>query len=277
MKTMLFKHIFMKIRQNYKRFLSLLFMALLGIGFYAGIEACSPDMLKTLDKFYDDNNVYDILIFSNLGLDDNDIDRLSNIDGVDKVIGSYEKDTYLKLNNEQYVIKVIGLNDNINKVYIEDGRLPNNNDEIVVEKKMIVDNNLSIGDSIDILGSNKKIIEKLEEKYNVKIDKSRKLEENVFVDIDEEFEWPDVNNNIYKTSGKCYGIRDHVGILVDGSVVPCCLDGNGSIKLGNIFESSLDSILNSKRALKMVEGFKNKKLEEELCKHCGFIEKINKN
>lgn len=158
MKTMLFKHIFMKIRQNYKRFLSLLFMALLGIGFYAGIEACSPDMLKTLDKFYDDNNVYDILIFSNLGLDDNDIDRLSNIDGVDKVIGSYEKDTYLKLNNEQYVIKVIGLNDNINKVYIEDGRLPNNNDEIVVEKKMIVDNNLSIGDSIDILGSNKKIV-----------------------------------------------------------------------------------------------------------------------
>ena len=158
MKTMLFKHIFMKIRQNYKRFLSLLFMALLGIGFYAGIEACSPDMLKTLDKFYDDNNVYDILIFSNLGLDDNDIDRLSNIDGVDKVIGSYEKDTYLKLNNEQYVIKVMGLNDNINKVYIEDGRLPNNNDEIVVEKKMIVDNNLSIGDSIDILGSNKKIV-----------------------------------------------------------------------------------------------------------------------
>ena len=158
MKTMLFKHIFMKIRQNYKRFLSLLFMALLGIGFYAGIEACSPDMLKTLDKFYDDNNVYDISIFSNLGLDDNDIDRLSNIDGVDKVIGSYEKDTYLKLNNEQYVIKVIGLNDNINNVYIEDGRLPNNNDEIVVEKKMIVDNNLSIGDSIDILGSNKKIV-----------------------------------------------------------------------------------------------------------------------
>ena len=98
------------------------------------------------------------MIFSNLGLDDNDIDRLSNIDGVDKVIGSYEKDTYLKLNNEQYVIKIIGLNDNINKVYIEDGRLPNNNDEIVVEKKLIVDNNLSIGDSIDILGSNKKIV-----------------------------------------------------------------------------------------------------------------------
>lgn len=69
MKTILFKHIFMKIKQNYKRFLS---MALLGIGFYAGIEACCPDMLKTLDKFYDDNNVYDIKVVSNLGLDDKD-------------------------------------------------------------------------------------------------------------------------------------------------------------------------------------------------------------
>ena len=158
MKTMLFKHIFMKIKQNFKRFLSLLFMALLGIGFYAGIEACSPDMLKTLDKFYDDNDVYDIMIISNLGLNNKDVDSLSEIDGIDKVIGSYEKDTYLKINNEQYVIKVLGLSDNINKVYLEQGRLPQNNQEIVVEKKMVLDNNLSIGDYINILGGDKKIV-----------------------------------------------------------------------------------------------------------------------
>ena len=158
MKTMLFKHIFMKIKQNYKRFLSLLSMALLGIGFYAGIEACSPDILKTLDKFYDDNNVYDIKVVSNLGLDDKDINSLSKIGGFDKVIGSYETDTYLKLNNEQYVVKVMGLNNSINKVYLENGSLPNGNNEIVVEKKMLLDNNLSIGDSINILGSNKKIV-----------------------------------------------------------------------------------------------------------------------
>ena len=133
MKTMLFKHIFMKIKQNYKRFLSLLSMALLGIGFYAGIEACSPDILKTLDKFYDDNNVYDIKVVSNLGLDDKDINSLSKIGGFDKVIGSYETDTYLKLNNEQYVVKVMGLNNSINKVYLENGSLPNGNNEIVVE------------------------------------------------------------------------------------------------------------------------------------------------
>ena len=127
------------------------------------------------------------------------------------------------------------------------------------------------------LGENRDIINILEDKYKVKIIKNMKLEDNVFVDIDEEFVWPSLENDIYKDSGRCYGLKDHLGILVDGSVVPCCLDGNGSIKLGNIFESSLDNILNSKRALKMLEGFKNKVLEEELCKHCGFIEKINKN
>lgn len=58
MKSMLIKHIFIKIKANYKRFLSLLSMALLGVGFYSGIQACSPDMLKTLDNFYDNNNVY---------------------------------------------------------------------------------------------------------------------------------------------------------------------------------------------------------------------------
>ncbi len=58
MKNKLLKHIFMKIKDNYKRFLSLLCMALLGVGFYAGIQAASPDMLKTLDTFYDENNLF---------------------------------------------------------------------------------------------------------------------------------------------------------------------------------------------------------------------------
>lgn len=198
---------------------------------------------------------------------------------INEFINEASKDFYVNITTNGYFIDKIINNKNIRQINISlhsgVGNIDNYIKKIfsfsdILKKNTYVNYRLW-------LGSNKKIIEKLEEKYNAKIDKSRKLEENVFVDIDEEFEWPDVNNNIYKTSGKCYGIRDHVGILVDGSVVPCCLDGNGSIKLGNIFESSLDSILNSKRALKMVEGFKNKKLEEELCKHCGFIEKINKN
>ena len=62
MKSMLIKHIFMKIKDNYKRFLSLLSMALLGVGFYSGIQACSPDMLKTLDNFYEASMIFNARI-----------------------------------------------------------------------------------------------------------------------------------------------------------------------------------------------------------------------
>ena len=158
MKSMLIKHIFMKIKDNYKRFLSLLSMALLGVGFYAGIQACSPDMLETLDDFYDKNNVFDIEIVSNLGLTDNDIKALSNINNIDKIIGIYSKDEYLNTVNEQYVIRLIGLNNNINNVYIEKGRLPKNNNEIVVEKALLKDNNIKINDNIIINNVNYKIV-----------------------------------------------------------------------------------------------------------------------
>ena len=97
MKSGLLKHIFRKIKDNYKRFLSLLLMAFLGVGFYAGIQACSPDLLKTLDIFFDNNDVYDIEVVSNLGLTDDDVKYLSKIDGIDKVVGTYSKDVYLNV------------------------------------------------------------------------------------------------------------------------------------------------------------------------------------
>ena len=73
MKNKLIQHIFRKIKNNYKRFISLLCMSLLGVGFYAGIKATSPDMIKTLDTFFDSQEVYDIEIVSTLGLTENDI------------------------------------------------------------------------------------------------------------------------------------------------------------------------------------------------------------
>ena len=150
MKNKLLKHIFMKIKDNYKRFLSLLCMALLGVGFYAGIQAASPNILKTLDTFYDENNVYDIEVVSNLGLTKADIKELSKIKNIEKVVGIYSKDVYLNLNNKQYVLKLIGLNKKINNIYIEKGRLPSNNNEIVVEKSLLEDNNLTLNDSVTI-------------------------------------------------------------------------------------------------------------------------------
>ncbi len=94
--------------------------------------------------------------------------------------------------------------------------------------------------------------------------------ENVYIDKGEEFIWPSLHNKCFRTTGTCLGLKTHIGILSDGTVIPCCLDSSGVIALGNIFEDDLDSILNSPRAIKMLDGFNNNKLCEELCQKCGF-------
>lgn len=139
---------FRKIKNNLKRFLSLLCMALLGVGFYAGIQAASPDMLDTLDNYLDNQNVYDIEIMSPLGLDNNDVEKIQEVDGIEKVVGTYSKDTIMKTDKEEYVIKMIGINDDINKISLIDGNLPSNKNEIVVEEDFISENELKIGDTI---------------------------------------------------------------------------------------------------------------------------------
>ena len=68
--------------------------------------------------------------------------------------------------------------------------------------------------------------------------------------------------------------KDQLAILVDGTVVPCCLDSEAVIKLGNIYEDRLEDILNSKRFQEMRKGFCNRKVTEELCKHCSFKERL---
>lgn len=106
-------------------------------------------------------------------------------------------------------------------------------------------------------------------------DKSVKIDINTFVDKDNLFEWPDVNNNI-ETDGYCYGLNTHIGILSDGTVIPCCLDANGVIELGNIFKERLSDILNKKISTEIVEGFKNNKAVHPLCKKCNFRERFTK-
>lgn len=121
-----------------------------------------------------------------------------------------------------------------------------------------------------------KIISLLEDKYQVKIKSSQKLDDNVYLDFAEEFVWPSLDNDIHEEYGKCYALRDHIGILVDGTVVPCCLDADGIINLGNIFEDDLSDIIGREKCLKMRKGFEDNKRIESLCKHCGFINKFKK-
>ena len=158
MKTKLLKHIFMKIKDNYKRFLSLICMAFLGVGFYAGIQSSSPDMLKTLDNFYDENNVYDISVISNVGLTEDDLLKLSKIKNVELAINIQEKDTYLEIEENNYVVKLIEYNSQMNNVYIKEGRLPKNSNEVSVDNSLLENNNLKLGDNITIDGKKYSIV-----------------------------------------------------------------------------------------------------------------------
>lgn len=121
---------------------------------------------------------------------------------------------------------------------------------------------------------NNDIIDYINKRYNLNINydiKNYKISNNIFINNFHEFIWPDLNNNYYNENGKCYGLKDHIGILVDGTIIPCCLDSEGIINLGNIYNDNLDDVLNSNRVINMIKNFENNKKCEELCKHCNFL------
>ena len=98
-----------------------------------------------------------------------------------------------------------------------------------------------------------------------------RLSENIYLEMDKMFEWPaDEHEEILAEEYFCYALRNQVGVLVDGSVVPCCLDHAGSIVLGNLFNQSLEDVLSSPRAQALYEGFSQHKAVEPLCRKCGY-------
>lgn len=148
---------------------------------------------------------------------------------------------------EEYMNDIFSVVDNLNNTYISYRLWVNSKDS----------NNI------------KKI---LENKYNVEINDEQhiKLNDHIFLDIESEFIWPSLDNDYYNEIGTCKGTIDHIGILVDGTIIPCCLDSNGIINLGNIYKNDLSDIISRTRFIKMNNGFKNNKKEEELCKKCNF-------
>ena len=105
--------------------------------------------------------------------------------------------------------------------------------------------------------------------------RSRVLAENLFLEMEEMFSWPDMEKE--ETGAQfCFGLRDQVGILSDGTVVPCCLDHEGDVPLGNIFETPFAEIMESPRAKAIYQGFSNRAPAEELCRRCGFATRFNK-
>lgn len=101
-----------------------------------------------------------------------------------------------------------------------------------------------------------------------------RLREKVYLEYAGRFAWPDLRERDRGDRVFCYGLRDHFGILCDGTVVPCCLDREGAIALGNIFQEEIGAVLASPRAKAMVEGFSCRKASEELCRKCGYARRF---
>lgn len=97
-----------------------------------------------------------------------------------------------------------------------------------------------------------------------------RIQDKLYLEWGERFSWPDKNAPDQGGRVFCYGLKDHFGILCDGTVVPCCLDSDGAIALGNIFREKIGDILSSPRATAMVEGFRCRKATEDLCRRCGY-------
>ena len=147
MKKALLKDSVKEIKNTYKRFISILLMAFLGVGFFAGIRVSSPDMVDTIDKYYKKQNVYDIQVVSTLGLTDEDIEDLSKVEGVDKIDGTYETDGKIEIDNKEIIAKLLTIGE-LNTPVLLEGDMPSNVNECLIEQSFLQANNKKIGDTI---------------------------------------------------------------------------------------------------------------------------------
>ena len=105
-------------------------------------------------------------------------------------------------------------------------------------------------------------------------ERGARIHHRLHLEYGDRFDWPDISCDELGERVFCYGLGDHFGILVDGTVVPCCLDHEGDIPLGNIYQDSIENILDTPRARAITEGFKNKRAPEALCQRCGYARRF---
>ncbi|MBN1500812.1 MAG: SPASM domain-containing protein [Spirochaetes bacterium] len=137
------------------------------------------------------------------------------------------------------------------------------------------------------IGENEFIIDKINAHFNscisvpegiksLKKNKIRYLRDNVFIHFDTRFEWPDIGIEEISSTGSCYGLKSHFGILCDGTVIPCCLDAEGIINLGNVNDDEIENIINGSRAEYIKLNFENGILAESLCRRCGYAKRFRR-
>jgi len=128
---------------------------------------------------------------------------------------------------------------------------------------------------------NTNIIKTLEDYYNINNLKEKlmendflQLKKNIFINQDIEFTWPSLDNEFIIGKGRCLALKEQIAILVDGTVVPCCLDNNGDIVLGNILKETIEDILNNPKSVTIKKNFENSIITCKLCNTCGFLKKL---
>lgn len=129
-------------------------------------------------------------------------------------------------------------------------------------------------------GENARILDLLAERFPRPWSPSRtgeRLADRVFLDRAEIFDWPDGTAEDENAAHSCYGLRDQMGVLCDGTVVPCCLDHDGELALGNLLDEDLGEILEKPRAKAILAGFRRGEAVEELCKRCGYASRFRSN
>ena len=104
--------------------------------------------------------------------------------------------------------------------------------------------------------------------------KGIRIGDRIFLEYGDKFDWPDLAAPEGSDRVFCYGLRDQLGVLCDGTVVPCCLDHEGDIPLGNLHTQSMEEILDSPRAKAIYQGFQTGKAPEELCRKCGYARRF---
>ncbi len=132
-------------------------------------------------------------------------------------------------------------------------------------------------------GFNETLFEKLSSVFDTVLDpetvyrekpRSIRLDNKILMHFDNYFEWPSLNNRVYG-DGTCQGLQSHIAILASGKVVPCCLDCDGIIELGDMRKESLETILSGSRTQNMLHGFREGKAVEELCRKCSYKNRFN--
>jgi radical SAM protein with 4Fe4S-binding SPASM domain len=162
--------------------------------------------------------------------------------------------SYIENNN-------LSLDDYLNNIFLKASKL--------VEKGTYINYRLWVNNKNSNI-----ILNKLNQQYHSNItinDRTKTLASNIFYSKEKEFTWPSkIEEGRLSPTGTCRALKDHIAILVDGTIVPCCLDNNANINLGNIFNDNLDEIINSSTYKDMLKGFNNNQKINKLCQKCNF-------